>query len=193
MSVYYAQGAYLCEVIDQGLSLSSNGNHQIWLQVNVRQPLSVGCSVERQFDRTIFWTLTDNTIDYVLDKLERLGFHGESFRLLDPAVAGHQSFVGQQIECYCEIEVYNGKQKEKWDLNSPLRAAPEPLGADEARKLDALFGQKLKGRFKRSGAVPAATVANGKPAIASTPTVTNAAPVAASALSSVPVDDDIPF
>lgn len=179
---YFAQGAYKCEVLDQGLSISKTEKPQIWLQVRVLESIDNPELTLNQYERTIYWTLTDKTIDFTLEKLERLGFSGDSFRNLDPNVEGHHSFVGQVIDCYCKLETYEGKEREKWDLsNQSGGARPDPLGDSDARKLDALFGRKLKERFKKPSAR--------KPAKKSEP-------VAVGTVSDVdppPADDDIPF
>lgn len=151
MSVFYSQGVYKCEVVGQGLSSSKTNNPQIWLRVLILE--SVDHPEERwdQYERTIYWTLTEKTVDFVVEKLEFIGFAGQSFRDLDPATDGFHSFVGQQIECYCKHETYDGKEREKWDLSNPGAMAPDPLSESDARRLDALFGRKLKDRFKKSG------------------------------------------
>jgi len=153
MTTYYAQGPYRAEVIDQGLSQSSTGNPQIFLRIQILESLDINPITVEQYERTIYWTLTEKTIEFTLDKLVQLGFKGASFRQLDPLHQGHHSFIGQQIEVYCKIELYQGKEREKWDL-SFSGGGPEPLDEAEARKLDAMFGRKLK---EKCGAAAAST------------------------------------
>lgn len=183
---YYSQGAYKCEVIDQGLSMSSTEKPQIWLLVRVLQSNDNPDLTINQYERTIFWTLTEKTIDFTLDKLERLGFSGQSFRDVDPNVEGHHSFVGQIIDCWCRLETYEGKEREKWDLSRDLTVTPpDPLGDSDARKLDALFGRKLKERFKKSSAA--------KPAKAESQPNEPLAVGNVQSAGAPPADDDIPF
>ncbi len=177
MTIFYTIGEYKCEVVDQGLSNSKTNNPQIWLRVRILESIDRPDEKVDQYERTIYWTLTEKTIDFTVEKLELLGFAGQSFRDLDPNVQGHHSFIGQQIDCYCKHETYEGKEREKWDLSNPGAKMPDPLSESDARRLDALFGRKLKDRFKKSGAA----AKKEKP-------VPLAAEVAA-----VASDDDIPF
>jgi len=145
MSVYYPEGAYAGEIVDQGLSQSSNGNPQIWLKILVN-----GGEQFDNHERTIYWTITEKTIDFVLEKLELLGFTGQSFKNLDLSSDRPQSFVGQTESFWCKIEYYNEQERERWDL-SRGEAVAKPLDEADTRRLDALFGKKLKERFRGNG------------------------------------------
>jgi len=184
---YYTQGAYKCEVLDQGLSMSSTDKPQIWIRCRVLESLDSPGVTLNQYERTLYWTVTEKTIDFVLDKLESLGFSGQSFREVDPNVEGHHSFIGQVIECYCKLETYEGKEREKWDLSNPGAKTPDPLGDSDARKLDALFGRKLKERFKKSSARKPAAQPKAEKAEESEPVA-----VGSEGIDTTP-DDDIPF
>ena len=155
MPTYYAEGPYRAEIKEQGLSKSKNDNPQFFLKIVVLESLDINPISYQQYERTIFWTVTEKTIDFVVDKLATLGFQGASFRQLDPSHVGHQSFVGQEIEVYCKLETYEGKEREKWDLSFTGGGTQEPLDESEARKLDALFGRKLKDKFGSSAPVMA--------------------------------------
>lgn len=148
---YYTRGAYKAEIIGQGLSTSSSGNAQIWLQARILESIDDPNMAIQQYDRTVYWSITEGTIDFVLEKLDLLGFAGDSFRQLDPNAANHHSFVGQQVDLFCKIEQYEGKDREKWDLSRQLSGGPpnvQALDDADARKLDAMFGRKLKERFR---------------------------------------------
>lgn len=150
---HYARGAYKAEIIDHGLSEASTGNPQIWLQCRILEFLDDPQLAIQHYDRTIYWTITDKTIDFVIEKLEHLGFSDTSFRQLDRSVEGHHSFVGQEVELFCKVETRDGKEVEKWDLSRPQGTRNiERLDDASARKLDALFGKKLKERFKKTPA-----------------------------------------
>lgn len=176
MGIYYSQGPYLAEIIDQGLSQSGTGNPQIFLRIRVLESTDVNPITVEQYERTIYWTLTEKTIEFTLDKLAQLGFKGTSFRQIDPLHQGHHSFIGQQIDAYCKVETYQGKEREKWDLSFGGGGAPEPLDDSETRKLDALFGRKLKEKCGSGGSAAPPREA-----------------VAAMQTDDVPPNDDIPF
>lgn len=176
---YYARGAYKAEIVAQGLGESSTGNPQFWLQVRILECLEPAAQPVEQYDRTIFWSITEGTVEFVCEKLKRLGFTGDKFSQLDPNDPACQSFVGQEVELFCKLETYEGKEREKWDLSRGAPSGPNvtPLDATAARKLDTLFGRKLKEAMR--GTAPKA---NGT-------AVKVAEPVAAA-----PVNDDgIPF
>lgn len=147
MSTFYEQGAYRGEIVDQGLSQSSNGNPQIWLKFTVKESIDHPTETIQSYDRLIYWTITEKTVGFILDKLAALGFDGESWRQIDLNHINTQSFVGQLEDFYCKLETYEGVEREKWDL-SYEGSAIKPLDDGQARQLDALFGKKLKERFK---------------------------------------------
>jgi hypothetical protein len=154
---HYVRGAYKAEVIAQGLGTSKAGNPQFWIQAKILESIDDPTLVVEQYDRTIFWSITEGTIEFVCEKLERLGFKGDSFRLLDPNVPNHHSFVGQVVDLFCKLETYDGKEREKWDLSRGVLSGPpnvEPLGDAAARQLDALFGRKLKERTRGAAVKP---------------------------------------
>lgn len=158
MGIYYDKGNYKAVVTAQAMSAAKTGNPQFLLTIQPthfvpagKEPLLLG---EGGTQRTIFKTITDKTIDYLLDDLQRLGFTGGSFTRLDPAAPDHQSFVGQEVDAYCIHENdQDGQLREKWNLSSGgggIKAAP--LDVNGLAKLDALFGRKLSERF--SGPAP---------------------------------------
>src|SRR4051812_47856011 len=102
MTIEYKQGPYRCEILDQGLSQSSNGNPQIWLKIKPLESLSIednGVELPTG-DRMVYWTITDKTSDFIVDKLVTLGFTGESFRQLDRNHANPELFIGQAEDFY---------------------------------------------------------------------------------------------
>lgn len=147
MSTHYQQGLYRCEIVDQGLSQSSTQKPQIWLRILPKEFLDDPDLQLQNYERTVYWTITEKTVDFVTEKLTTLGFTGDSFRQLDLNHQNPESFVGQLEDFYCKHETYNGEEREKWDL-SRGDFEQKPLEESEARKLDALFGRKLKDATK---------------------------------------------
>ena len=175
MQPFYKEGRYRAEVVNQGLGKSKTGTPHFALRVKMLSQLVNGEEFDvRDYERTIYVYLNDKTVKYTIEKLERLGFDGSSFRQLDPSDPNACSFVGKLLELDCRHEEYNGEMSEKWDLayagSGELNLTP--LEPTEVRKLDALFGKSLS---------------NGKPATKPKPAT---APVAEAG----PItDDDIPF
>jgi hypothetical protein len=163
---YYPEGAYVGEIIKQGFGETSKGNAQFFITCKVigypdkQNPnnfLAFPQNV-KQYERTVFRVINENTIDFAIEDLQQLGFEGTSFRELDPASPSHQSFVGNQVDLYCKHETYEGKLNERWQLSRPMSGGLEvkPLAADSLRKLDAMFGKALTDAQKKSGKVPQA-------------------------------------
>lgn len=149
MPMQHAQGRYRVRVVSQSFSESKSGKPQFVLRVvpigryNFERP---GGALDTCHDeeRGIYMTITDKSIDYVVDKLAALGFDGRSFSELDPETPNHVSFVGKEIDAVCKHEEYQGKVGEKWDVSLASTAPGATLDSAGVRKLDALYGSKLK-------------------------------------------------
>lgn len=143
MAVHYQEGQYLAVVKQQGFQESSNGNPMIVLVVKPYVQFIYPNGVEEEdniqdgYERTIRLVVTDNTKDFVLDKLRAAGFDGSSFRELE--------LQGKSVRCRCSHDVNGDKEYESWDLVFTRESKPvEPLDSAAARKLDAMFGSALK-------------------------------------------------
>ncbi len=175
MSVFYDEGKYRVRIVKQALGESSTGNPQFILRFMVLAKIESDCDSEvRQYERTMYRSITEKTIQYIVQDLQTLGFEGSGFRQLDPAVSGHHSFVGQEVEMWCKHDEYNGKELEKWSIaTSPSDIEVKPLRPDKLRELENLYGKHLR----------AAAPVKPKP----TPKIAEPAPFAEI------TDDDIPF
>ena len=163
MGIYYEHGRYRSRIIEQGMSASKNGKPQFWVKhvpIGAYEPSSDVChTIEGKYDRTIFWTFTDKTINFIIRDLERLGFQGSSFSRLDPESPQFVDFRGQEVDTYCSHETYEGKEREKWGLAKPENgggAKPKPLDSKATKSLDALYGKKLKEKFGNGSIKPPA-------------------------------------
>lgn len=146
----YDKGVYRCKVLAQGFGKSKNkGTQFFFLTV---QPLALVVSeteeelVYENYTRDVVKYLTDKTIDYVLDDLESIGWSGGQLSEL----AGNQFFVGKEILCLCEHESANdGKVYDRFNLyREMVGRSVDPLDASDVRKLDAMFGSKVKEKFR---------------------------------------------
>jgi hypothetical protein len=183
---FYEPGVYVAKVVQQGLTKASTGNTQFILRFRVEgkpdpvDPESMQAVAE--FERTIWMTITEKTVERIVGDLRNLGYRAESFGPLDPSHPSHESFVGNQIEVYCKHEAdQSGNQRERWQLNRAAAAIEiKPLEAKEVRQLDMMFGRALKG-------TPSA-----KPTSTRTPTRQYDTVSVASDGTEI-TDDDIPF
>ena len=147
----YNEGLHLCQITRQG-----------WLETKKepRRPMLVfafhvlaeihydddgietleelpGSDIE-QTARLLIDVNNDVTLNYCLQKLRNAGFASETLGELD--------LVGREVRCVNRHEHYNGKLYDLWDLAlPPLDLRPlDPITPDVARRLDALFGARLK-------------------------------------------------
>ena len=82
----------------------------------------------------------ENMMDFVMKKLRHAGFEGDSFNDLN--------LVNADVRATCKEGEFNGKPTENWDFMLPPLDEPAEVNTlDTAmnRKLDALFGKRLKG------------------------------------------------
>lgn len=169
MGLHYSEGSYSCVVKQQGIEQSKSGKDMIVL---VFRPEAVVCkddegnevldgSIMADCDRTarlVIDPANEKGMEFNMKKLRHAGFTGESFADLD--------LVGSHVIFKCEHGEYNGKPVEQWELPLPDLGAREvkPLDSKSARRLDTLFGKKLKdGAAKpKSDPAPKQTVPEGE-------------------------------
>lgn len=177
----YAASVYQCRITGQGFGESKQkGTPFFYLDIQPEfelvndkpHDLPEDCRWARRIERYI----TDKTFDYLVEDLKSIGWQGGPLSDLGPE--GSTSFVDQVIKCRCVLEnATDGSDKvfERWMLYRPVgggtQAPPEKtLDKTGLRKLDALFGDKLKSAFGGK-AKPAAKPAAKKPAPAQRETV----------------------
>lgn len=176
MANFEDNAVYDCKVLDQGFGKSKNKGTQFFF-LTVQPVARVLSDTESepeftQFTRTIERYMTEKTIDYFLEDLESLGWSGGQLSEL----AHNKCFVGETIRCSCKHENgLDGKVYDKFSIYREFAGKKvEPLESTDVRKLDALFGSKVKAKFggskkpapttiARSEPEPLATHANGDP------------------------------
>jgi hypothetical protein len=84
-------------------------------------------------ERTIWISLTDKAWKYSKPKLDKLGFTGNFDA---PAFNNTEG-----VELVCKNEEYNGRAKEKWDLNGFGGGTATKAASDVTRRLNALYKQ----------------------------------------------------
>lgn len=143
MNVFYDEGNYLGEIADQAIGAAGTGNAQLVLRFKVLSYAN-GDPVAKQYERTLYRTITEKTQSFVQQDLDTLGFTGTGFRQLDPAIEGFQDLTGQQVEFYCAHEEnLKGEMREKWSIaHGPRPIKCDPLPESAYRRLDAMFGFK---------------------------------------------------
>ncbi len=81
----------------------------------------------------------DDIMDFVMKKLRHAGFEGDSFADLN--------LLNTDIRATCKEDEYKSKPTENWDFALPPleRGEVNELDSGMNRKLDTLFGKRLKG------------------------------------------------
>lgn len=144
---FYDVGVHVGEVVSHYLTKASTGNKQLVMKVKILG-IPEGDSYlahHFQYERTIFWTITEKTVRFVVEKLQTLGFEGTQISQLDSSHPNHISMKGQQVDLWCKHEPgLDGAMRERWDISNVAMAREVvPLSAKETRELDALFGKAL--------------------------------------------------
>jgi hypothetical protein len=163
---YYQPGRYLGKVINQQLGETSKGNPQVVItfqilgRINPEDPEGPLLVCGEHYDRSVFRAITDKTIDWVLQDLERLGFDGQSFADIDLNTTGCCDLRNRECEFSCAHEPHyrTGEPREVWQVASDGGGLEvKPLDAKQVRQLDAMFGKQLKQLGKKKDATTKTT------------------------------------
>jgi hypothetical protein len=182
MGVFYEAGTYEnVEIVGQGFTQSSTK----------KTPGFFLAIRPGQYDRTITWWLPEgkeDAIDRMLAGLRTLELPVDSifhFDQLDPRSSSHVSFAGQTVTVVCKHEAGEGGMFEKWDAPY-IGRVQEELDDASIRKLDAMFGHKLKGAERAAKPTP-------KPAASKKPTHAEVARSGEANHPAVAEGEEIPF
>ena len=188
MATHYEVGRYWAKLAKTALSEASTGTAQLVITFDVQGRIDpanpdgelLPC---QNYERSIFRAITEKTINWLMEDLQTLGFEGTSFQQLDPQDQKFIDLKGVEFEVYCNHKTWQGISKEDWSLAGSGGGPPiKPLDAEAVRKLDALFGKRLKEGKKYSE--PVAPTAK--------PVGANSAKQQKVAAESAPADD-VPF
>jgi hypothetical protein len=160
MTTTYSKGKYLAEILEQGLTTSAaKGTPGFYLQLKILKRYDAnGGPVEcPQYERTYTQYLANETgVNILKADLKALGVQVTTFAQLDPATPDHVNLVGRQIDVTCDLESYQGKQRERWGI-ARTRSA---LAREAVRALDDQFGHLLRGGSGQAQPAPAVTAPN---------------------------------
>lgn len=145
---FYDVGLHTGVITRQSLTKASTGNMQAVIGVKILGIPQGEVSFEphrAQYERTIYWTITEKTMPFIVEKLKTLDFKGTKFSQIDPSSPEHVSMIHQQVDLWCKHEErQDGSVGEKWDIsNGGGQKEYTPLAAKELRQLDSLFGKAL--------------------------------------------------
>ncbi len=144
---YFQEGTYVCRIKSQELSTTPNGNLQLMLSFGVlgtpdpENPANYLRTTHEQ-TRRLWLYFTEKTMDFALEHLAILGWHGESLSELDARNAGFHSFRDQVVDLWCRHEGEHPNIRERWQV---AKRPPMQVKDDKVRELDKLLQQHRKG------------------------------------------------
>lgn len=180
---FYDEGSHVAEIIQQALTEANTGTAQLLLRVKILgTPDGDGSYTphRNQYERSMYLALTEKTLPFVTESLEAIGYTGNTLSQLDPQHIDCISLVGKQIDLWCKHELYQGNEKERWQISNRREIETKPVSSKGLKNLDLLFG-----RQKRAGGT-----FNTQSSAAGTQTAQRHAPAQAN---EEITDDDIPF
>jgi len=138
------QGLYVGEIAEQGMEFAKTGNPQIVLKAKVLSKVNKDGTYEAvpgAVERTIWMTLTENTVDFVARDLKACGFTGKPSQIQldgdDPV-----SISGYEVKLWAKQEKgLDGQPRERWSISTPRETRPvTPVSTTDASRIDAQFG-----------------------------------------------------
>jgi hypothetical protein len=144
MSVTYIKGKYRARILEQGFTESSTkATPAFYLQLKILKRYGANDELEAcpEYERTYLQYLANETsINILRGHLKAIGVSITDMAQLDPEAAGGLRLAGKEIDVECEIEVYNGQQRERWSIPRSRKK----LKLDAVRALNDRYGHLLR-------------------------------------------------
>lgn len=172
-----AEGDYMGCLAEATTTYAQTGNPQMEIRVWIDETTA----------RTVYLPLTDAARSSWVDAtLEFLGFNGK----FDEPAFGEKFYEMGGLPLRCVHDTYNGKLKEKWDVNRGGKQN-EPAPRDVVARLNADWKSKRGGGPKPAGAPPTRSPAPAaRPASSSAPPARSGPPPAKSEPEAKPFGKD---
>lgn len=142
MSTTYVAGEYQAEVLSQGFAEAGTGTPFFFLQIKVLGRYDGDGRVQAcpQFERTYRQYLkNDAGIAILRGELKAIGVEVSDLIQLSPEIPTSINLTGRTINAFCTTEVYNGQEREKWQLRQPRKK----VSLNTIRELSTKFGHVL--------------------------------------------------
>jgi hypothetical protein len=143
MSTTYPTGKYRALILDHGFTESEGkGTAAFFLQLRILKRDGANGELEAcpQYERTYRQYLANDTgINILRGHLKAIGVNITDLTQLDPEIAGGLRLAGKEIDVECDIETYNGQQRERWSIPRSRKK----LKLDALRALNDRFGHLL--------------------------------------------------
>jgi hypothetical protein len=112
-----------------------------------------GCQHERTYRQ---YLNTDTGVRILTGDLKTLGVQVTDLTQLDPATPGYVSLAGRKIDVACDLESYQGKQRERWGIPRSRKK----LDLSAVRTLNDQFGHLLRDGNAQAKPAPGAPAPN---------------------------------
>jgi hypothetical protein len=141
MSPFYEAGRYRARVTSQWFEEANTGTPTFVLRFQVLNGIAPFNDSLPSMERTAYISLTEKTVERVIENLRSIGFKGQSFLELDPGVEGFHNFAGKEIEVHCRHEPDQVNQmRERWSLRVENRKPP--FDKQKLRQLDQFMARR---------------------------------------------------
>jgi hypothetical protein len=145
MNKVFLPGTYRCRVTCQAFTKAKTGTDQFELQF---EPLGqydpqtgelVACADDM---RTIYKSISEKTVAGFFEDLRQLfGYEHGTFTRLMSEVEGHYNLIGMEFDAKLSYEVWQGKERERWNWDARRSGTPnQRITQEDAKRLDMLFG-----------------------------------------------------
>src|SRR5262245_48342467 len=143
MGITYTKGRYRAMILEQGFTESSvKATPAFYLQLKILKRYGANGELEacQEYERTYLQYLANETgINILRGHLRAIGVSITDLAQLDPEAPGGLRLAGKEIDAECEIETYNGQQRERWSISSRKK-----MNLDAVRALNDRFGHLLR-------------------------------------------------
>lgn len=155
MNIHYDAGTYRATVVGQSLGESSKGNAQVIIKI---RPFAIKATTQLQddsdrfegldgecYERTIFLTITSNTVDWVCKRMMAIGLEVDEWEQVNLGRPDSVTIMSTDIIVECKHKPHyknTGEMQETWDI--PTAGEAGALDDSGVSNLQAEFGQQLK-------------------------------------------------
>jgi hypothetical protein len=144
MTTTYENGRYRALILNHGFTKSpTKGTPAFYLELRILKRYGTNdeledCPVNKQ--KYEQYLANDTGINILRGDLKAIGVNITDLAQLDPEATGGLHLAGMEIDVECELETFNGRQRERWGIPRTSKK----LKLDEIRALNDRFGHLLR-------------------------------------------------
>lgn len=135
-------GRYRGRLTGTMLTEAKTGTPQVCFIIELEERIDGRDPAAASGTKHIHRAITDNSIEYTVQDLERVGYPFQSFDQLNPEHPRYWS-PNVDVEVKCEHETYEGKTRERWKFSGGSGTG-KPMEKSSISSLNAKFGAFLR-------------------------------------------------